>query len=400
MSQVANANPPTASRAIILLAVAAFASAATTRICDGLLPQLASEFRVTPGEAAIVATAYSLTYGLLQPAFGIAGDRYGKYRLILVCCIMSLVTTAACAAAPTLNTLALARLAAGFAAAGIVPLALAWIGDAIPYDVRQTTIARFMMGQISGLIVGQAFGGWFGDLAGWRAAFLVILGLYALATVGLAFELRRNPLANGAPSKTPLGAAIATFVEALRRPAVRALMMAVFLEGFFTFGAVAYVSTMLHFRFGLTFGQAGLLLVAFGLGGVLYATFARRIVPRFGEDGVARIAGGLFFFAFLGLAFAPAALWAAPACLGAGAAYYLMHSVLQVNATQATPHARGAGMSIFATSFFLGQAAGVAAAAPIVDRYGPRAVFVIAAFALPTLAFWVAARVATRGERS
>ncbi|MCB1534321.1 MAG: MFS transporter [Rhodoblastus sp.] len=400
MSEPTQARRVTANRAIVLLAVAAFASAATTRICDGLLPQLASEFRVTPGEAAIVATAYSLTYGLLQPAFGIAGDRYGKYRLILVCCVMSLVTTAACAIAPTLDMLALARLAAGFAAAGIVPLALAWIGDAVPYDVRQTTIARFMMGQISGLIVGQAFGGWFGDLAGWRAAFLVILGLYALATIGLTFELRRNPLANGAPSKAPLSAAIATFVGALRRPSVRALMLAVFLEGFFCFGAVAYITTMLHFRFGLTFGQAGLLLIAFGLGGIAYATLARRIVPRFGEAGVARISGALFCLAFLGLALAPAPLYAAPACLAAGAGYYLLHSVLQVNATQATPEARGAGMSIFATSFFLGQAGGVAAAAPIVDRYGARTVFVIAAVALPALAFWVAQKVATRGERA
>ena len=389
----------TAGRAIVLLAVAAFASAATTRICDGLLPQLASEFRVTPGDAAIVATAYSLTYGLLQPAFGIAGDRYGKYRLILVCCVMSLVTTAACAAAQSLGALAFARLAAGFAAAGIVPLALAWIGDAIPYEVRQTTIARFMMGQISGLIVGQAFGGWFGDLAGWRAAFVVILGLYAIATLGLGIELRRNPLANGAPSNTPLPVALARFGAALSRKSVRGLLLAVFLEGFLCFGAVAYITTMLHFRFGLTFGKAGLLLIAFGLGGVVYATFAKRIVPRFGETGVARIAGVLFFFAFLGLAFAPSAIFAAPACLAAGAGYYLMHSVLQVNATQATPEARGAGMSMFATCFFLGQAGGVAAAAPVVDRYGAPVVFVIAALTLPALAFWVAHRVASFGIR-
>lgn len=399
MSDATTSKAPTAGRAIVLLAVAAFASAATTRICDGLLPQLATEFRVTPGEAAIVATAYSLTYGLLQPAFGIAGDRYGKYRLILVCCILSLVTTAGCALAQSLGALALARLAAGFAAAGIVPLALAWIGDAVPYDVRQTTIARFMMGQISGLIVGQAFGGWFGDIAGWRAAFVVILALYAVATAGLAFELRSNPLANGAPSKAPLSAGISTLLGALRRGSVRALMLAVFLEGFFCFGAVAYITTMLHFSFGLTFGQAGLLLIAFGLGGILYATLARRIVPRFGETGVARISGVLFFVAFLGLAFAPAPLLAAPACLAAGAAYYLLHSVLQVNATQATPQARGAGMSLFATSFFLGQAAGVAAAAPIVDRYGAPAVFIIAALSLPALAFWVAYKVATTGER-
>jgi len=388
-----------ANRAIILLAVAAFASAATTRICDGLLPQLASEFRVTPGEAAIVAIAYSLTYGLLQPAFGIAGDRYGKYRLILICCVMSLVTTAACAMAHSLSALAFARLAAGFAAAGIVPLALAWIGDSVAYNVRQTTIARFMTGQISGLIIGQAFGGWFGDLAGWRAAFVVILALYAIATLGLAVELRRNPLANGAPTETPLRVAIAGFGAALGRASVRALMLAVFLEGFLCFGAVAYITTMLHFRFDLTFGQAGLLLITFGLGGIVYATLAPRIVPRFGETGVARIAGALFFFAFLGLAFAPAPIFAAPACLAAGAGYYLLHSVLQVNATQATPEARGAGMSMFATCFFLGQAGGVAAAAPLVDRYGAAIVFVIAALSLPALAFWVAHRVATKGVR-
>ena len=148
------------------------------------------------------------------------------------------------------------------------------------------------------------------------------------------------------------------------------------------------------------FGKAGLVLATFGLGGLLYALFARRIVPRFGEGGVARIAGGLFLVAFLGIATAPDPILTAPACLIGGAAYYLLHSVLQVNASQMTPAARGAGMSMFATSFFLGQGAGVAAAAPIVDRYGATAVFVIAAIGLPALALFVAARVATSGARA
>ena len=385
---------PNSGRAIFLLAIAAFASAATTRICDALLPQLAQEFDVTPGRAAMVVTAYSLTYGLMQPPFGVFGDRFGKYRLILVCCVLSLASTAACAWAPTLNALALARLAAGVAAAGIVPLSLAWLGDTIDYTHRQTTIARFMMGQVSGLIAGQAFGGWFGEMFGWRSTFLVIFAIYVAASIGLFTEMRRNPLTRVESAANGQRSFVAVFSAALARPDVRALLLSTFLEGFFCFGAAAYITTMLHLRFGLTFGQAGLLLASFGLGGLAYALFARRIVPRFGESGVARIAGALFCVSFIGLAVAPSPLACAPACLGAGAAYYLLHSVLQVNATQVTPEARGAGMSMFATCFFLGQGAGVAAAAPIVDAWGAAPVFLIAALALPALALWVGARVA------
>ena len=140
------------------------------------------------------------------------------------------------------------------------------------------------------------------------------------------------------------------------------------------------------------------MLATFGLGGLVYSLFARKIVPRFGESGVARLAGALFCLAFVGLAFAVAPLWAAPACLAGGAAYYLLHSVLQVNATQLTPEARGAGVSMFATSFFLGQGAGVAAAAPIVDHFGTTPVFLFAALALPALAIWVGAGIAGGGE--
>ena len=395
----AGASSGAAGRAIFLLSIAAFASSATTRICDALLPQLAAEFAVTPGRAAAVVTAYSLTYGLMQPFFGVFGDRFGKYRMILVCCVLSLATTLACAYAMSLDGLAIARLAAGAAASGIVPLSLAWIGDAVDYTQRQTTIARFMMGQVSGLIAGQAFGGWFGDRFGWRSTFLVILAIYVVATLGLARELLFNPLARDAPAKQSTSF-LATFASTLRQPRVRRLLVATFTEGFFCFGALAYVTTMLHLRFGLTFGEAGLLLAIFGLGGLAYALLARRIVPHFGESGVARIAGLLFFLSFLGLAFATHPLMAAPACLIGGAAYYLLHSVLQVNATQMTPQARGAGMSLFATSFFLGQAAGVAAAAPIVDRYGATPVFTVAGHALPALAIWIAAKVATSGARA
>jgi len=67
------------NRAVFLLSLAAFASAASLRATDTLLPQLAAEFSVTTGSAASVVTAFAISYGLLQAVYGPLGDRYGRY---------------------------------------------------------------------------------------------------------------------------------------------------------------------------------------------------------------------------------------------------------------------------------------------------------------------------------
>ena len=384
------------NRAIVFLALAAFASAATTRICDALLPLLAQDFRVSVGEAAIVIAAYSATYGLLQPAFGFFGDRIGKYQMALASCVLTLAATLACAWALSLNGLTFARLAAGASAAGIVPLALAWIGDVTPYAERQTAIARYMSGQVLGLISGLAIGGIIGEHLGWRAAFFAIAAVYAFAIIGLWLQLRTNP-ATRAQARSDAGNG---FVLAMKtifgRADARAVLIAVFAEGFFCFGALAYVTAMLRDRFGLGFGAAGLTLAAFGLAGLVYSLLARRIIARLGEKGVVLAGGALFFVAFAILAVSPYALLAPLGCFLVGAGFYSLHNVLQVNATQLAPQARATGVGIFATCLFIGQAAGAAAAAPLFDRAGATPIFAISAVALPLLALYIAAKVAGR----
>ncbi|MEC7258614.1 MAG: hypothetical protein VXW58_12415, partial [Pseudomonadota bacterium] len=46
-------------RVILFLAMASFAAAATTRVMDTILPQMALEFQTTIGSVAFVATAYA-----------------------------------------------------------------------------------------------------------------------------------------------------------------------------------------------------------------------------------------------------------------------------------------------------------------------------------------------------
>ena len=54
-------------------------------------------------------------------------------------------------------------------------------------------LGRYLSGQIIGQLFGQAAGGVLGDLFGWRNVFFVLGGMFALAAVGLIFELVTNP---------------------------------------------------------------------------------------------------------------------------------------------------------------------------------------------------------------
>ncbi len=90
-----------------------------------------------------------------------------------------------------------------------------------------------------------------------------------------------------------------------------------------------------------------------------------------GERGAAWIGTALLVTAFAALAITPNVILAAAAVAASEPGFYFFHNVLQLNATQMAPGLRGAAVSLFASCFYGGQAAGVAIAAPLVDRFGP-----------------------------
>ena len=83
------------------------------RVADPLVPQVAHDFAVTPGRAAIVVTAFALAYGLCQVVWGPIGDRFGKYRTIATMTLCSAATVAIAGFVHSLSALALARLGPG-----------------------------------------------------------------------------------------------------------------------------------------------------------------------------------------------------------------------------------------------------------------------------------------------
>ena len=153
--------PPSgsATRAIACLAIAAFAAQAMVRVTDSLLPQIAADFNTTVGAASIVVTVYLLAHGSVQLVIGPIGDRFGKYLCASIAAAVSAAMVLACGLAPSLTLLVAARLGSGLATGWIVPFALAFVGDVIPYERRQQVIGTFLSGQILGQMFGQAAGG-------------------------------------------------------------------------------------------------------------------------------------------------------------------------------------------------------------------------------------------------
>ncbi|WP_051340140.1 MFS transporter [Azospirillum halopraeferens] len=380
-----------AARPLLLLAAAGFASATTLRVADPLLPQVAEEFGASVADASVVATAYTLAYGLCQIVYGPLGDRWGKYATITVATLLGAFATLAAALAGDLATLGLLRLAGGAAAAALIPLAMAYIGDHVPYESRQPVLARFISGQILGIIAGQALGGILGEFLGWRGVFVLFAAVYLVIAALLFVELR-SPRVSDTRRPTGLTALVSAYRGLARSAAVRLVLAVVFIEGMLFFGAFTYLGAFLRQDYGFDYATIGLLLTAFGLGALAYTLTAARVVARLGQRGMV-LAGGLLLAAGYGL-FALVPVWWAliPGVAVCGAGFYLFHNTLQTRATQMAPQARGIAVTLFASALFLGQATGVALAGPAVEAVGFPPLFAAVALLLPALALWFRSR--------
>jgi predicted MFS family arabinose efflux permease len=378
------------TRAIFMMAMTAFASGFSLRVSDPLLPQIAADFGTSVGRASAIVTAYAVPYGLTQAFSGILGDRFGKCQAVAVMCAVSCVLVLACALSQSLTQLTLARLICAPAAAMIVPLGMAYVGDVVPYEGRQPVLARFLAGQMMGTITGQVAAGIIGDHFGWRSVFYFLALVFALAGAGLALQLAGNPWMKPIhrPAEHKIGM-IAEYAKLVASPWARFLCIAAFVEGLIFFGSFTYVAADLHNRLALSFSTAGVIVAGWGVGAVLYAATVHWLVRALGEVGLVLSGGIVVMLAYLALAATPFWEIAPLTTLALGLGYYLVHNTLQTNATQMLPEARGTAVAGFSSALFLGQSAGVALAAPVVDRAGAPTVFVIAAIAWPVMAFWI-----------
>ena len=389
-------------RSILLLSFATFSSMVAQRICDPMLPELARAFVVSLPQAARVVWAFAVVYGLAQLFYGPLGDRLGKFRVVtfatLACSLGSLATVFA----TSLELLVLARVMVALGAAAIIPLSLAWIGDAVAQDRLQETLARVGLGTTLGIGGGQLLGGLLTDSLGWRWAFGFMTVLFS--AVGLLLHLHGRHLmaSTAARARKPQGTQPAFGAQALRIVTgrwSRTVLLVAFIEGAAGFGVLAMWASHLHRVLGLSLSSSGAIVGLFGLGGMFYMAVARPLIRRFGERGLAVLGVCMLGLAALLVAFTPYWLLTIPASLAGGFGFFMFHNTMQANATQMAPAARGTAVSLFAAALFMGQSVGALLAANLIERIGSALVIALGGGATTVLGLSFAQALRRRDER-
>ena len=102
---------------------------------------IADDFTIDVKTAALLSTAFTLPYALVQPVLGVTADFVGKTRLMNVCVLVIALAALGCALATTFSQLVALRIIAGVVAGGVFPVAMALLGDLVPIHQRQVAIA-------------------------------------------------------------------------------------------------------------------------------------------------------------------------------------------------------------------------------------------------------------------
>jgi len=376
---------------LLALGLATFMVSLDARVVAPLLPAIATDFETSIARAGYVVSGYLLPYGLFQLAYGPLADRFGKVRVSVYAMAAFSLGTALCGAFAAFWALLLLRALTGAAAAALIPLTIAYIGDTVPYAKRQAALAMLMASSGAAQALSVSVGGAIAALLSWRAIFPILGALSSLVTLHLAVCSKRELRVTWQPGTRRPG-----YRAALRSPLLPILLLVAF-EGCLFLGGFPYLSGLLEQRFRLGPLPIGLLLGGAGAAQLLAARVLPRLLSHVTERELLLLGGGLMGIAYLLSAWAPSFIWVGLACALIGTGFSLCHSTIQTRATEAFPGGRGTSLALFAFSLFLGSALGSVGFGALLERVGYRFTFGCAGLLL--FVFTALSLVVLGGER-
>ena len=259
-----------------LLAIGTFATGTDTFVIAGILPALARSLSVTIEAVGAVISVYAFVYGIGTPLLAVAAARWRQDRVALIALILFAVVNLLCAAAPGYAFLLVMRAAAALSAAIYAPAAYVLAATAARPEKRGSALAAVALGSSGSTVLGVPLGTFIGNHFGWRATFIMITLITALACAALA---RHGPRS----TETSPALSLAERVAPLARLAVWRALAPVLLMFAGIYLVYAYIAPLLESHFDAR--NTPLFLLSYGAGGLAGSQFGGKLVDRFGARG-------------------------------------------------------------------------------------------------------------------
>jgi DHA1 family inner membrane transport protein len=341
--------------AVFALALAAFAIGTAEFIISGILPPLANDLGVDIPTAGLLVSAYAIGVAIGGPLLTLWTSRFQPRTVIATVLAIFTVAQLLCAIAPDYGLLLAARLLSAcghgvfFGAGNVV------VSRLVPLERRGKAFSLFIGGITVANLLGLPGGTAIGVAFGWRATFLAVAALGAIAAVVLLLLLPRTAAADRRTGS------IGSQVRVLRHHQVwlSYLTIAVVMVGALVLGT--YQVPMLIEITRVDPGLVPLYLLLGGIGSVLgiYAGGeATDWKPMPWLVGVLIVQAILYF---LIAAFSMYdKVWMAVSLFASGAFGFAFSTPLQARVVHAAREAPELASSLISTAFNIGIAGGAA----------------------------------------
>src|SRR5215207_62769 len=265
-------------RALLALAIGAFAIGTTEFVVMGMLPEIADDLGVSVSAVGLLISAYAVGVVVGAPTLTAIGIRFTPRQTLVALMAVFVVGNALAALAPNYGLLAAARVLTALAHGSFFGVGAVAARRLVPPDRATRAISLMITGLTLANVIGVPLGTFVAQQASWR----VVLG--AIAVIGLvtiAGLLAWMPSGAGEPTD------LRGELRAFRRGQVW-LVLGLTMIGFSAlFSVSSYVSPILTDLGGIPGEWVTPVLALFGIGSTVGTLVGGRLGDRYGFSFVA-----------------------------------------------------------------------------------------------------------------
>jgi predicted MFS family arabinose efflux permease len=372
------AAPRGAWTAVGAIGVGAFALVTTEFLPVGLLARMAADLGVSEGRAGMMVTIPGVVAAIAAVlTIGLAGNT-DRRRVMVFLLGMLALSNLIVAVAPNFETLLAGRVLLGIAVGGFWTVGGSLGPRLVPGRDMGRATSLILAGVSLGTVAGVPAGAWIGNLLGWRLAFAGAAVVALLVLVAVAALLPRLP-ATGSGRLRELPRAASS-------PRVRIGLWGASLLFIGQFAAYTYIAPFLLQRTQVDAGTVTVLLLGFGVAGLLGNALAGWAVGRNLLRALIATALVLFIAMVLMVLVGDSKPWAVAMVLVWGVGFGMLPVAVQTWIFSAAPDRLEAVQALFVSIAQAAIGIGALAGGLAADHFGVPSAMVLGASAVFTAA--------------